>query len=438
MHFDAAAGYITVNLEQMGDYDAYVYATTDYGRSWGLISGGIPHTASSSAHCVIEDPVRKGMLYLGTDNAVYVSWDDGGHWTSLSNNLPPAPVYWLTIQKRFNDLVIATYGRGDYILDDVTPLRAYDPAKHDVQLFTPRPAYRFRAVEDGRMSEPGARIVGENPPYGADLNFSLPAADAHASLSILDSKGETVRKLEANGRPGINRVWWDLRSENGRMPHMLVPPPDAPWVKNGPKGYHILTGIMIPRVVRGPLVLPGTYKVQLTAGGQTLSEPLAVLPDPHSLGTSATLRAEWDFRKGMISEIDQVSEMIEHLEWTRRQLASLEARYGGNAAEKPIVDAAKSLADRAVAIEGKLIDVYLTDGNEDLNRHPSQLYQKLTALYDKDEADEGPTASEIAVNNYFRQWMAQSQAALRQFQQKDVPAFNSLLKSHNLQLAIEP
>jgi photosystem II stability/assembly factor-like uncharacterized protein len=436
--FEAGTAYITVNLEQMGNYNAYVYKTADYGQSWRFLSAGIPHTVNSSAHCVIEDPVRKGMLYLGTDNAVYVSWDDGGHWTSLSNNLPPAPVYWLTIQKRFNDLVIATYGRGDYILDDVTPLRAYDPAKHDVQLFTPRPAYRFRAVEDGRMSEPGARVVGENPPYGADLNFSLPAADAHASISILDSKGETVRKLEVKGRPGINRVWWDLRSENGRMPHMLVAPPDAPWVKNGPKGYHILTGIMIPRVVRGPLVLPGTYKVQLTAGGQTLSEPLTVLPDPHSLGTSATLRAEWDFRKEMISEIDQVSEMIEHLEWTRRQLASLEARYGGNAAEKPVVDAAKSLADRAVAIEGKLIDVYLTDGNEDLNRHPSQLYQKLTALYDKDEADEGPTASEIAVNNYFRQWMAQSQAALRQFQQKDVPAFNSLLKSHNLQLAIEP
>jgi photosystem II stability/assembly factor-like uncharacterized protein len=436
--FDAGTAYITVNLEQMGNYNAYVYKTADYGQSWRFISAGIPHTVNSSAHCVIEDPVRKGMLYLGTDNAVYVSWDDGGHWTSLNNNLPPAPVYWLTIQKRFNDLVIATYGRGDYILDDVTPLRAYDAAKHDVQLFSPRPAYRFRAVEDGRMSDPGARIVGENPPYGADLNFYLPVADAHASIAILDSTGKTVRKLEVKGQPGINRVWWDLRSENGHMPHMLVPPPDAPWVKNGPKGYHILTGIMIPRVVRGPLVAPGTYKVQLTAGGQSLSAPLTVLADPHSLGTPASLRSEWEFQTELISEIDQVSDMIEHLEWTRKQLASIDARYGTDAAEKPVVDAAKALAGRAIAIEGKLIDVYLTDGNEDLNRHPSQLYQKLTALYDKEEADEGPTAGEISVNDYFRQWMAQSQATLRQFQQKDVPAFNSLLKSHHLQLAIEP
>jgi photosystem II stability/assembly factor-like uncharacterized protein len=436
--FNAGKAYITVNLQQMGNYDAYVYKTTDFGNSWQFISAGIPHSPNSSAHCVIEDPVRKGMLYLGTDNAVYVSWDDGGHWTNLNNNLPPAPVYWLTVQKRFNDLVIATYGRGDYILDDVTPLRAYDPARHDVQLFPPRPAYRFRQVQDGRMSEPGARVVGENPPYGADLNFYLPAADPHAAINIVGANDIIVRKLTIQGKPGINRVWWDLRGENGRMPHMLVPPPDAPWVPNGPKGYHILTGIMIPNVVRGPLVLPGNYTVRLTTSGQTLSAPLTVLPDPHSLGSPASLRAERNFQTELLSEIDRVSDMIEHLEWTRQQAASIEERYGASPAEKPVVDAAKSLAVHATAIEETLMDVYLTDGNEDLNRHPSELYQKLTALYDKSEADQGPTAPAVAVNDYFRQWMDDSESALRDFDAKDVPAFNTLLKSHKLLLAIQP
>jgi photosystem II stability/assembly factor-like uncharacterized protein len=437
-NFEAGTAYITVNLEQMGDYNAYVYKTSDYGTSWQFISAGIPHSLNSSAHCVIEDPVHKGMLYLGTDNAVYVSWDDGGHWTDLSNNLPPAPVYWLTVQKRFNDLVIATYGRGDYILDDITPLRAYDSSEHDAQLFAPRPAYRFRQVGNGTMSEPGARIVGENPPYGADLNFYSPAEDPHASISILDSAGKMIRKLTVDAKPGINRLWWDLRTENGHMPHMLVPPPDAPWVPNGPKGYHILTGIMIPQVVRGPVVLPGTYKVQLTTGGRTLTAPLTVLADPHSLGTPATLRAEWDFETQLLDEINRTSEMIEHLEWARQQLASFDARYGGDIAEKPVVDAAKDLAGKAMEIEGKLMDIHLTDGNEDLNRHPSELYQKLTALYDKSEADQGPTAAEVGVDDYYRQWLSQSQTALSEFERKDVPAFNSLLKSHKLQLAIEP
>ncbi len=436
--FDAGAAYITVNLEQMGNYNAYVYKTSDYGQSWKFISGDIPHSVNSSAHCVIEDPVRRGMLYLGTDNAVYVSWDDGGHWTNLSNNLPPAPVYWLTIQKHFNDLVIATYGRGVYILDDVTPLRDFDPAKSGVQFFPPRPAYRFRQIGDGRMSEPDPRIVGQNPPYGADLNFYLPSADPHAVMTILGPDGKAVRKLKVNGRPGINRVWWDLRTQNGHLPHVLVPPVGAPWLKNGPKGYRIVTGIMIPPVIRGPLVLPGAYTVQLTAAGQTLSQPLTVLADPHSLGTPATLRAEWKFQNELLGEINHVAAMIENLEWTRKQLASVEMRYASDPGQKPVVTQAQALAGRAVAIEGKLIDVYLTDGNEDLNRHPSQLYQKLTALYDKNEADLGPTTSEIGVNNYFRQWMAQSQTALHEFQQKDVPAFNALLKSHNLQLAIQP
>ncbi len=436
--FDAGTTYITVNLEQMGNYNAYVYKTSDYGQTWKFISGDIPHSMNSSAHCVIEDPVRKGMLYLGTDNAVYVSWDDGGHWTNLSNNLPPAPVYWLTIQKYFGDLVMATYGRGVYILDDVTPLRDYDPAKSGVQFFPPRPAYRFRQVGDGRMSEPGARIVGQNPPYGADLNFYLPSADSHAVVTILGADGKTVRTLKVNGKSGINRVWWNLRAENGHLPHMLVPSVGAPWVKNGPKGYHLETGIMVPPVVRGPLVLPGGYTVKLTAGGQTFSQSLTVLADPHSLGTPATLRAEWNFQNELLGEINQVAKMIEDLEWARKQLAWVEMRFASDAAQGPVVAAARSLSDRAVAIEGKLIDVYLTDGNEDLNRHPSQLYQKLTALYDKNEADQGPTASEIAVNDYFRQWMAQSQAALREFRRKDVPAFNALLKSHKLQLAIQP
>ncbi|MGE5244185.1 MAG: VPS10 domain-containing protein [Betaproteobacteria bacterium] len=437
--FDAGTAYITANLEQMGDYNAYVYKTADYGKSWQFISGGVPKGFNSSAHCVIEDPVRKGMLYLGTDNAVYVSWDDGGHWTSLSNNLPPAPVYWLTIQKRFNDLVISTYGRGDYILDDVTALREYDKAKsaNAAYLFTPRPAYRFRSIGNGRMSEPGSRIVGQNPPYGADINFYLPAADPKVTLSVAGPDGKIVRTLSEHGQAGINRVWWDLRGENGKMPRMLVPPVGADWMQNGPEGYHILRGIMIPNEVRGPLMVPGTYTVHLTAGGKTLSEPLTVLADPHSLGTPATLKAEEAFETQVIGEIDQVSDMIEHLEWVRQQVATLHKRYATDPSLKATLDEAAKLAERATAIEGKLIDVYLTDGHEDLNRHPSQLYQKLTALYDKNQADQGPTAADLEVNRFFREWMDKSKAELDQFA-TDVSAVNEALRARHVSMTIQP
>jgi photosystem II stability/assembly factor-like uncharacterized protein len=437
--FDAATAYITVNLQQMGDYNAYVYKTSDSGQSWRMISGGIPKSVNNSAHCVLEDPVRKGMLYLGTDNAIYVTWDDGGKWTKLNNDMPPAPVYWITVQKRFNDLVVSTYGRGDFILDDITALRDADKATGSApRLFPLRDAYRFRTVTAVTLKEPGGRVVGENPPYGADINFYAPAEDAHASVVITGADGKTIRTLAVTAHPGLNRVWWDLRGEDGAMPHMLVSPVDASWYQNGPKGYHILTGIMIPNTVRGVLVLPGKYTVKLTAGGQTLSAPLTVLPDPHTLGTAETLRAQEAFETDLIGEINEVSSMIEHLEWVRSQLAGLNARYGSDAAQKPVVDAAKALTDRAIAVEGKLIDVYLTDGNEDLNRHPSQLYQKLTALYDKNESDLGPTASEVEVNKFYHQWIEQSHEALKEFDEKDVPAFNDLMKSHQMMLAIQP
>jgi photosystem II stability/assembly factor-like uncharacterized protein len=438
--FEAGTAYITVNLEQMGDYNAYVYKTSDFGKSWQMISGGVPKGVNSSAHCVVEDPVRKGMLYLGTDNAIYASWDDGGHWMKINNNLPPAPVYWITVQKNFNDLVISTYGRGDYILDDITALRDLDKVQTSgaTHLFTPRKAYRFRTVTARPLVEPGARIIGQNPPYGADINFYLASADPHATVTIAGADGKTIRTLKVTARAGLNRVWWDLRAENGAMPHMLVPPPGEDWFKNGPEGYHILTGIMIPNTVKGPLVLPGTYTVKLTAGGQTLSAPLTVLADPHSLGTPETLKAEEAFETQLIGEIGQVSGMIEHLEWVRKQVADLDMRYGSEPEQKPVIDAAKTLVDHAMAIEGKLIDIHLTDGNEDLNRNPSQLYQKLTAIYDKDEADLGPTAADLEVNKYFQQWMAQSESAVKAFEETEVPGFNEMLKSHHLLWAIQP
>ena len=141
--------------------------------------GGVPKGVNSSAHIIVEDPVRKGMLYLGTDNALYVTWDDGEHWTRLRNDLPPAPVYWMQVQPTFNDLVIGTHGRGVYILDDVTPLRTWDAAQsEDFHLFAPRPAYRFRQTDDGRESDADAHVVGENAQYGADINFSLKSDDA--------------------------------------------------------------------------------------------------------------------------------------------------------------------------------------------------------------------------------------------------------------------
>ena len=119
--FEKGKAYITVDLHQMNDPSPYVFKTEDYGETWNLITSGIPETVFSYAHCIREDPVRPGLLYLGTENSLFVSFNDGQSWKSLQTNLPRAPVHWISIQDHFQDLVVATYGRGFWILDDLTP-----------------------------------------------------------------------------------------------------------------------------------------------------------------------------------------------------------------------------------------------------------------------------------------------------------------------------
>ena len=145
----------------------------------------------SYAHCIKEDPVRRGLLYLGTENAIYVSFDDGENWQPLQTNMPHAPVYWITVQEHFNDLVIATYGRGFWILDDITPLQQLTPqvTSADAHLFAPRAAYRFRDITRRSLVVPDDPTVGQNPPYGASINYFLktpPAGDV--TVSILDGR----------------------------------------------------------------------------------------------------------------------------------------------------------------------------------------------------------------------------------------------------------
>src|SRR5947207_11093152 len=145
------------------------------------------------------------MLYLGTDNALYVSWDDGGRWTRLRGNLPPAPIYWMEVQPRFHDLVIASYGRGFWILDDLTALRGWEQGQGaDAYLFPPRPAYRYRTKQDLRARDANSAVVGENPPYGAAITFRLGKAPRQLEIAVLGPGGEVVRTMKQAepSRPG--------------------------------------------------------------------------------------------------------------------------------------------------------------------------------------------------------------------------------------------
>ncbi|MCP5048297.1 MAG: glycosyl hydrolase, partial [bacterium] len=239
--------YVSVDFHQVNNRDPFIYKTEDFGKKWKAIHSDIPKSVLSYAHCIREDPKRKGMLYLGTENRLYVSLNDGVNWIPFQTNLPHAPVHWLTIQDHFDDLVLSTYGRGFWIMDDVTPLRQLtkEVLDSEVFLFVPRQAYRFRYIV-GPESRTNDQTAGQNPPYGAFINYYLitePEKDDEVIIKILDEKGYTVRTLktekkeegEVSGRgrsrgfkvpkkEGINRVSWDLRYDKTKKIKLRTPP----------------------------------------------------------------------------------------------------------------------------------------------------------------------------------------------------------------------
>ncbi|MGE5243617.1 MAG: WD40/YVTN/BNR-like repeat-containing protein [Betaproteobacteria bacterium] len=401
--FDAGTAYATIDLHQVGNFDPFVYKTSDYGRAWTLISASVPKSESSYAHVVREDPVRKGMLYLGTDNALYVTWDDGAHWTSLQNNLPPAPVYWLTIQERFSDLVVATYGRGFWILDDVTPLRAMnDQIRNvDAHLFEPRPAYRFRSVQ-GIHVLGGSPIVGRNPPYGASIDYYLktPAAGG-AEITVIGPKGETIRTMKGSAEAGLNRAWWDLRYDPNKRAELRTAPPGEPWVSLGPDGSRPL--VTWGRGVVQPTVAPGKYTVKVKVGTRELSAPLTVLKDPHSGWSEQDIARQVALGLELRDEINGAVDMINQIEWRRRQLEDAQGMYAseGKEAERK---AAKAAEEKLIGVEGRLFDLSLTGHIEDSFRHPMKLYGRIVNLAQNllNGTDAPPTTQQVQVNEEFK------------------------------------
>src|SRR6185437_3161602 len=177
-----------------------------YGKTRKLITNGIPKNMLSYAHCVREDPTRAGLLYVGTENGHYVPIDDGENWQPLQANLQHTPVYWMVVQEHFNDLVVGTYGRGFWILDDLTPVQQMNQAVRDAaaSLFPPRPAYRFRpSVTPVTMSEDPS--AGQNPPYGAAISYYLKSAPSgDVKVKIEDANGQLVRTLNGTKNVGLN------------------------------------------------------------------------------------------------------------------------------------------------------------------------------------------------------------------------------------------
>jgi hypothetical protein len=425
--YDAATAYLAVDFHQVNNRDPFVYKTTDFGKTFHAITNGIPRSALSYAHVICEDPVRRGLLYLGTENAIYVSFDDGENWQPLQNNLPHVPVYGITVQEHFNDLVIATYGRGFWILDDVTPLQQLTSQvlAGDAHLFPPRPAYRFRpiAAPSTPYDDP---TIGENPPYGASINYYLKTApSAPVKVTVLDQKGEVVRSVESAGHAGLNRVHWDLRySASNEIRLRTSPPEPAPQLRLNRDGWRPAPGggqisILAP---------PGTYTVKLSAAGRELTAALTVVKDPNTAGTEADIaeqtRMLFDLRRDLNLAVDAVNQ----IELVRSQIERLRALVDDAA----LKTAGDQLDQKLTDLEMNLIDLRIT-GAQDSTRYAARLIARIGYLAGGlSSADFRPTSQQVEVQKLLSDRVREYAGQLDGLLAKDLAAFNDMLRKRNV------
>jgi len=428
--YDAGSAYFIVDGHQENNRDPWVYRTKDFGKTWKLIVTGIPHSVVSYAHIIREDPVRRGLLYLGTEGGLFVSFDDGDHWQPMQLGMPHAPVYGLVIQEHFNDLVVATYGRGFFILDDLSPLQRLTPdvASSAATLFAPRAAYRFRDIE-ANVAPNDDPTAGTNPPYGAAINYWLGAAGGTASVAILDAAGKTVRTIQGTTRTGLNRVYCDLSNEPSKTARMRTKPlydaeftMDADGTRPAP-GFGTLS-VLMP---------PGRYTVRLTAAGKTMTQPLEVLKDPNETVTALDMTASAELLKKVQADMTTSADMLLAIEGVRAQLDSLAAQIGGNASMADVRAQGDSVGRKFVVVEGNLIDVRMTGRGQDEVRYPAKLGAQLNYLAGGIAAsDFAPAAQQQKVGKVLAKQVRDTHAALQSLINTDLAKFNTLLRSRGL------
>ncbi|HEY2945731.1 MAG TPA: sialidase [Vicinamibacteria bacterium] len=420
--FDPATAYVVVDYHLMDARDPFIYKTSDLGRTWKRISDGLPHGHPLDyALAVAENPNRRGMLLAGTGRGFHYSLDDGATWMQFKEGLPAAPVTWALVQKRHHDVVVSTYGRGLYILSDITPLEQSDQAAADApaHLFSPRPG--FRLARSGR----------------AEITYRLKSAGA-VQLEILDASGAVVRVLKAKGRAGLNRTSWDLRHEGPKAVELRTVAPDNPFIWAEPrfKGKDtrpvIHWGIQNPQRL-GPLAAPGGYSVRLKVDGASWTRPLEVLKDPRLPSSDADLALSTKTQVRIRDDIDAAAGMINRIEVLRKQVED-RARADDAAAE--VRQALVDLDKKALEVELMLLSRTELHSDDKWYVEAYKAYLNLLWLSGvvgtgagdvAGGADHRPTDSALAVLETIEGDLAAAKAAYARLMEQELPAFNAAM-----------
>jgi photosystem II stability/assembly factor-like uncharacterized protein len=355
-HFDEDTAYASVSSFRINDEHPYIYRTHDGGKSWKLITAGLPDIGPVDT--VREDPVRKGLLFAGTENAVWVSFDDGDHWQSLQLNLPHTSMRDLWIHD--NDLIVGTHGRSFWILDDIAPLRELTslPAA-DAHLFAPALAFRVQRDTYTDTPLPPDEPAAANPPDGVVIDYYLPhAASTPVTLEILDARGHLVRKFSSTDKPDVSEealkkqlipLYWlrpfrSLPTDAGM--HRWVWDLHYPTPTAMQHEYPIaaIPGDT-PRLPLGPTALPGIYTARLTTDGKSYTAPIAVKMDPRVKTSAAGLEKKFEIEMRLAALLSRSSQALLQAGSIREPLQKLSQQATG-----PVHDSVQAFQNKLATL----------------------------------------------------------------------------------------
>ena len=439
----AGTAWVAATRYKHDDPAPYLYRTTDYGQSWTKIVDGI--AAEDYTRVIREDPVRRGLLFAGTERRIYVSLNEGERWQSLEGNLPLVPIHDLVLKE--SDLVVATHGRSFWILDDLTPLREWTEtiASAPAHLFSPRDTWRFKVywgahrghpvippMPEPRYASTSMSLVtydriqaptgeptenfldaGKNPPVGAVINYFLNEdRQGEISLDILDSNDDVVRTFSSASEmtprlttmAGINRIVWDLRY---------------------PGAAELSGAVFWFGSSYGPTAVPGTYKAVLKIGDHTMSESFRVQKDPRIPATIDDLQEQFVLHSQVRDKLSTIHESLARLRDIRQQVRVMARNSNDDDKAHPLSEAVDELLRDLDLVETELIQTGAKVGYDAL-RMPIKLNNRFAALIGVvGTSDSRPTAQ---MRDVFDELSAEADTQLERLGnliQKDVPEFNN-------------
>jgi len=408
--YNPAVAYVTDDRHAVGDMQPYLYRTADYGRTWQRLVG--PGTAGvrGYSHVIKEDRLNPNILYLGTEFGLFVSLNGGQSWAQFRpNNFPDGvAVRDIAIQDREDDIVLATHGRGMWVIDDVSPLRALSAPvlASTIALIPARPAEQ-RIESNGGWPEGNASFAGDNPPDGAVITYYQKARHVigRMKLEILDASGKLVDELPTSKRRGLNRVVWSMRTK----PPMV--PPAASLAGSSTAGQRFL---------------PGTYTVRLTNAGEVVAEPLTIALDKRATFTVADRQAQFAASERVKGLFARMSKVVAQLNGVRAQAGAV---AGNPSAPADLKAAAAQLSAKADTLRKEIVATKeggAITGEERLREHVDQIYGAINSVEDR------PTAYQMARIDALDRELREVETQWAALQAGDAAALSNRLKAANL------